>query len=312
MKTCIYGLGALGKRHLEGLIRVGSEIDKLELIHLVDPMIAKADLRSLKDSYDDPNGLLNLEGGPSEFMIDATNVNGRVGALQSNAEILVLEKPLFNSSVSLANFESALSARQTVGKSTWVNHARRYWPLYQDLMQVLRLNNVKIFSLEVKLNNAGLLSNYGHFLDLANWFSESNENAVEKVRLNKIFEAKRFGFNEAYGTFSGTFSDFGYTITDVDSSDGAIAVNVLLETDRGAISINEIKGTVAACPQLEDILTKKQYEVTYCYQSNLTYIMLLDYISSGRLELPTAEQVMRNNKPVVNEIEERYGDVKFT
>ena len=312
MKISIYGLGALGKRHLEGVMKAAAETEKVEAVGLVDPMKSQSDLAALRDSLCDDKGLLTLDAVSADFMIDATSVEGRIGSLKSNANILVLEKPLFYTGASLRNFESAFAARDSLGKVTCVNHARRYWPFYQSLIETLRSLDIKVLRVVVELSNAGLLSNYGHFLDLVSWISNGGDNAVDEVRLDKIFDSKRVGFKEAFGSLRGRYSDVEYQIADITGSYNDVTVNVVISTDRGDIKIDEVKGSISASQELEDVFTTKSYDVQYCYQSNLSKLMIVDYITSGRIALPSAVEVMQNNRPIVNAIEEKYGDVKFT
>ena len=312
MKVCIYGLGALGKRHLEGVVKAGAESKKISSVALLDPMVGQEAVRGLLNTFDQKRGLLTLNDQASEFTIDATNVEGRVGALKSNANVLILEKPLFYTGASLRNFELALSARESRQKITYVNHARRCWPVYQCLVEALKASGVRVLGVQVKLSNAGLLSNYGHFLDLAAWFSNGAAHTIGEVRLDRVFDAKRAGFREAYGIFSGRVSGLEYEISDFGKGPSEVAVSVVISTEWGSIEIDEVKGDISMNQKLSKVIPAAEHDIRYCYQSNLTKHLVLDYVNAGKIPLPNAVKVMECNKPLVKTMEDKYGDVRFT
>ncbi len=209
----IIGVGAIGKRHLQSLIKLSGNAN----FYLIDPIfnsikerkiesfLGVKSIRSNKkiffyeniDDWIGKNTILDL-------CIIATNSDSRFSILKKiSSSVLVkniiLEKFLFNK---LADYKKALKISSSKSNSIFVN---------QWILQSLKLRNIfdrfKNYKLDFKVTGIewGMASNIVHFIDMVRYFKISKFNSPTIIKKNLspvIRSAKRSGFYEVYGNLS--------------------------------------------------------------------------------------------------------------
>lgn len=209
----IIGVGAIGKRHLQSLIKLSGNAN----FYLIDPIfnsikerkiesfLGVKSIRSNKkiffyeniDDWIGKNTILDL-------CIIATNSDNRFSILKKIlssviVKNIILEKFLFNK---LSDYKKALKISSSKSNSIFVN---------QWILQSLKLRNIfdrfKNYKLDFKVTGIewGMASNIVHFIDMVRYFKISKFNSPTIIKKNLspvIRSAKRSGFYEVYGNLS--------------------------------------------------------------------------------------------------------------
>lgn len=159
-------MGALGCRHVQSLCGLDP---KAYRVVVCDPVFSRAEVqRKLATIAQDASAIRPnyCEFTEVDLLIDATDVRGRKTAMGIDASYRIIEKPIASSMVEMEDLDGITEANHIALQTVTVNYARRCWPLYQFLASSIDLGD--IVSMSVCLNNGGLLSNVGHFLDRSN------------------------------------------------------------------------------------------------------------------------------------------------
>jgi len=214
----LVGLGNLGSRHLQGLVKC---MEKLA-IRMIDPSPASvltARSRWSECGGDQSGHVLLEEDLPAyNVAIIATTADRRISAMKSlsaAAEVAtwVVEKPVAQSLSDLARIESLVAG------PAWVNTTRRLIPWHREIAdEIARLPGP--FEVLVSGGSWGLACNAVHFIDLARWWTGSEPVDIDVRGLEKHWhDSKRPGYVDVYGTLLIAFSD-GSNLTLVSTLDG--------------------------------------------------------------------------------------------
>jgi predicted dehydrogenase len=196
----IIGLGRLGVRHLQGLLKTNITA----IIYCVELSLeAIEDAREKAAEVSHESKLVFVKDIPEginfQIAIQSTNSSERYllskKLIETNkVEHLILEKVIFTKENEYALFSNDLKKTET---KCWVNHVRRLYPHYQDLQRKLDSNHP--ISGSVSGSGWGLASNGLHFIDLFQFLSQSKAVKINTHGLNDFYPAKRKGYMETNG-----------------------------------------------------------------------------------------------------------------
>lgn len=202
INIAIIGVGALGKRHLESILK--SELPLQ--IYVVDnneeavSKVIKMDEKCIVGGTD-----TNILPKEIDLAIISTSSAERKTVFQqmisdSKVKYIIFEKVLFQRIEEYFEVEKLLKEQ---GIKAWVNCARREQPSYQELKKIVDKSNY--FAFQMAGGDWGLGCNGIHMLDLIQFLSGSQECIIDRLNLLPIVEeSKRIGYKEIYGTISGS------------------------------------------------------------------------------------------------------------
>ena len=287
----IVGLGALGKRHLQSVLNMDSELD----ITCVD--IIEGGNEVLDDCKHPSNIKLKYTNQMSEvpsiidLAIIATSSAPRrmiFEELISNAEVrnLIFEKVLFQ------KVEDYFAVKNTIeekGINAWVNCARREWQSYRELVQLGVLKDS--FLINIYGGEWGLACNGIHMLDLIEYIVGTGTiSEIKCTLLDEIVESKRQGYKEVYGNISGKVGKYGaFNISCMKDSDVPFVIEFV--TAEGIYRVLEDSGMLEIYGKDREYqCISKPFSVEY--QSQLTSKVAEGILSNGCCNLPQYEDSM--------------------
>lgn len=277
----VIGLGALGRRHLQSLMDLKNDY----AIYGVE--VNKDALSSLRDEFTNVYITDNISDLPKKiiFCVIATSSNVRrmvFEELMNHSEVryLLLEKVLFQRIEDYYFVEERLNE---TGCKAWVNCVRREWGSYDKIKEELKDENA--FTYMVTGGEWGLCCNGIHMIDLLQYLSDSDEYTTEQsVFQPGIYDSKRKGFNEIYGTIAGTCGKCSfYQISCMKGNDNPSLV--IINSDNRNIIIDE-GSKVAYFSRRENNWEWEQEEFSFEYQSQITGRLVSKIIETGNCNLP--------------------------
>ena len=288
--VAVVGLGNLGRRHLESLL----EYEEKLCVYGVE--INDKVLPELYKKYNKATIVSSIEELPDE--IDLCIV-----ATSSGPRRMVLEQLFLHSKVSYVILEKVLFQKSDdydyVGKllrdnkcKAWINCARREQREYIDLQD--RLNGEKIHSMTVSGSEWGMCCNSIHMIDLAQKLAGSDKlNVIECVAFPEIYDSKRVGYKEMFGTISGIINeDVSFQIT---CTHGINPMMITINSDNHQIVIEEGKGLMHIAGKGNE-WHWNTHEFIIEYQSKLTGRVSKRILEQGDCNLPKYEDVMQIHK----------------
>jgi predicted dehydrogenase len=313
----LVGAGQLGSRHLQALAQLNPDVD----ITVLDP--STESLGIAKERYE----AVSTETSPkAQFLssslevsqtfdvcIIATNASIRLAVIQQllqqvTIKNFVLEKILFQS-VDQLNEAKALIESYSV--NTWVNCPRRMFPLYRELKK--RLLGRTNIELTVNGNDWGLACNAIHFIDLWSYLTGESKH---KLTLNdlqpQIFDSKRPGYKEVFGTLRGKSVSSSFSLTCNPPDAAEIPLTVHIESDGLSIAIDESK---KICTLKDASGHEETMHFDILYQSQLSNTIIESIVTTGSCELTPFEESRAFHAPFLNEMLEffnQHGDSNFT
>lgn len=204
----IVGLGSVGKFHLISILRSKKKLD----ITLVD-----SSNKALNDSYiifkenknhhrHNLNLIDNINAINEKYDIALLAVSSdvrfkifkKINSI-SKIKFFILEKFLFQK-ISEYNLTKKIINEKKI--KVWVNCIRRTFKIYKDIKRNKKKNEK--FDIHLKGKEWGLACNSIHFIDLFCWLNNYRHVDLQNELLhNKIFNSKRNGYIEFYGTVLG-------------------------------------------------------------------------------------------------------------
>lgn len=305
----IIGAGQLGSRHLQGLL----QYTESQKIFVLDPSKQSLDLASIRASeiehkhqifYTSDWGILPQH---LNLVIIATNAGIReviIKKLLSEhvVDFLILEKVLFQK---VSSYDEVRDLIHHKGVSTWVNHPRRMAKHYQEIKNIVKSANSKVF-LHTYGNNWGLACNAIHLIDLLAYLTDSLVENIETDWLdNTILNSKREGHIEFTGTLKGTMGDSSQFIITSNKGESSILTSSISAGSHRWI-ISEGRGN-----QVIHIGEKNNFkgvidEYIIEYQSSLTTRLAKQLFDVGNCDLPTYEEAYQTHVPYIKALLKKY------
>lgn len=285
-KLAVVGVGGIGRRHLQSLLKSALPTDKL---YAVDPSNASKQALEEQLSDSDRQKLVFLNHAcdlPDEinFLVIACNSKNRLKVLSEiiatkRVKNIILEKVLFPS---IDEYWKAIHFINQVENLNFVNHPRRLYPINLVLKDLLQ---DKEFELRIEGGEWGLLCNALHFIDLCQFFASDASLSITKFDIEKLFESKRQGYSEAFGVITGQTGKGHFSLYSIEGYDKPLLITieskdfrVYLEEATNSITIETNNKTVKELLKDKPIVT---------YQSDLTGIIYLDIFNNRQVHLPS-------------------------
>lgn len=307
INIAIIGIGNLGKRHLEAVLK--SHVQKN--VYCIDANEdARAVCEVLSSDKESVFFSTNIDDLPQnlEIVILATSAGVRRQIFEklvehSRVKNIVFEKVLFQ------KVEDYYAVKEILEKSNikaWVNCARREWDSYHELKK--EIDKCNEFEIHISGGNWGLGCNGIHMLDLIRFFDNSEEYRVTKLLLdNEIVDSKRVGYKEIFGTIIGegkrckSFSISCY-------KDSTLPIGIDIIGDKVKCSISESK-QILRYSSNENGWKMEERKFDIYYQSQLTNKVVDAIYESGDCRLVKYEESMSTHltyiEPLINYFEEK-------
>jgi len=283
----VIGIGALGKRHLQSLMNLKDDYS----IYAVE--VNKEVIQRLKDEMPEAHFCTSITELP-EF------ISAAVIATNSNIRRLVFEQLISHCNISNILFEKVLFQREEdyysvqekirdYGINAWVNCARREWDSYKDLK--IELEICKKMYFYAAGGQWGIGCNGIHMLDLIEFLSDSKIKELNIDKLEKgVFESKRKGFYEFFGTISGgseKCKDFRISCI----QDSSLPFNIEIDTNSARYIIDEGHNSLFTASEKSGWKWMKR-EFLPLYQSQMTERVIKNILDKGTCNLPDYESSM--------------------
>ena len=282
----IIGVGALGKRHLESVLKSSWPMD----VYCVDVNSHALDGFALEDSLGNKklHFCTNVSRLPPrlDWVLFAMSSAGRremFDAIISKTatSYIVFEKVLFQREV---DYEHVAAKLPDLGIKAWVNCARRVQDCYRQLKE--EMSKSREFEVHVSGGEWGLACNGIHMLDLVEFLSGDPSTEVAELNLEDVIvDSKRKGYKEVYGAIVGRSGRCrNFTITCYRES--RLPVRVDIVSDRSRIQVEEGRGAMTVTAVDKQFAPEEQ-PFKLKYQSQLTQEVLESILSTGDCGLPT-------------------------
>lgn len=297
----VIGMGALGKRHLESILKAPIPLD----IYCVDVnadaingfstesiaghrVIFSTDITVLPASLDWV--LLATTSAARRMLFDAV-------VAHSTVKYMVFEKVLFQK---VEDYEHVERRLKELGIKAWVNCPRREQNSWQAFRA--RLSQEGEFTVNISGSSWGLACNCVHMLDLVQYLSAPAElENVEAKFDEQIIDSKRAGYKEVNGSVRGHCGRCtNFTIVCLPSGTDPLTIEVV--TSRASYRIEEGRGKITI--NSGDSVKELPFEMKY--QSQLTQQVLMGILSQGTCELATYEESKRIHLALINPIIEFF------
>lgn len=285
----IIGVGGIGKRHLESVLKSDMELN----IYAID------------NNLDAVNAVTATYGerviGGAAIEILPKEIDVAIIATSSGVRRAVFEQLVAHSTVRNVIFEKVLFQRKEdyyeVGRllkekgiHAWVDCARREQSSYIDLQKSLeKVNN---FTFHLAGGNWGLGCNGIHILDLIQFLSGSRTCKIDNLNLLPVIEdSKRTGYKEVYGTILGNCGKCqGFSITCY--KDSALPMHIVLTGEDFRYVIKEGEQKILVMRQENDWAAEEK-EFPLYYISQTTQSVVENILNTQRCNLPEYDEAMR-------------------
>jgi hypothetical protein len=281
-KIVIAGAGQLGSRYLQGLAKLGGEMQ----IYVQDIMDASLDRARMR--WEEAIGgipkqhqvffVKDFSALPQavDVAIISTAADVRPAVVQAlasvtNVRFWILEKVLTQDQQGL----DALRAIVNRSEGAWVNTSRRMMEWHNRIRTAIGAAGPVILS--VTGGGWGLASNAIHFLDMLGWWTGEQ---LEEINTDKLedrwIESKRTDFFEIRGTLKATFSGGSTAALTVTSDMAPLIMQVKANGSRWVI--DELKGEA----HNGDVTVNGKIQP----QSELTGTLIAGLLTDGTCMLP--------------------------
>jgi hypothetical protein len=281
----LIGLGGIGRRHFESLLKLDPT---RHVIYAVDiDVSANVLLKELtqKSGWDFGSNVFFYNDSKLlpeciDICIVASTSIHRLGIIKDvlqtcKVEFWILEKVLFSE---LADYPKAETLLNNSSTRTWVNCSRRMWKGYQQLMS--SINGSESLNVSYSGMDWGMACNSIHFIDLCCYLSNAQPQFFEfdtGALESRIFDSKRSGFVEVFGTLKILTPSFQLTIHN-ERTPHHDQGKVKIESSRFSAEIDEGANLV----KLDD---GNQFSLGMEYQSNLTHIAASQILKTSQCDL---------------------------
>lgn len=282
----IIGVGALGKRHLESVLKSSWPMD----VYCVDVNNHALDGFAWEDTFG--NKKLRFCTDVSQlpprldWVLFAMSSSGRremFDAVISKTTVpyIVFEKVLFQRE---DDYEHVAVKLSELGIKAWVNCARRVQDCYRQLKD--EMSEAREFEVHVSGGEWGLACNGIHMLDLVEFLSGGESTEVTDLSLQDVIvDSKRKGYKEVYGSIVGHSGRCrNFTITCYRKSKVPVRVDIVSDLSR--IQVEEGRGVMTVASAGKQFVSE-ELPFKLKYQSQLTQEVMESILSTGDCGLPT-------------------------
>ena len=287
LEIAIVGAGGIGQRHVQSCATLPAAEYHL---HIVEPHEGnKARTSGLLDGRTAVTWHKSVSYLPQTLglAIVATRADIRASVVRTLVEdklvpSLILEKVLFQR---IAEYAAVGRMLSQAGTTSWVNCARRMWPVYVQLRN--RLKNVAIRGIEISGTDWDVGCNAIHFIDLIAFLTGGDQLAVDDIDLGDVRPAKRAGMLHIEGVVSGHLMQGAtrvpFSVASTPTHSGPQTVKI--ETAQGLVEIVEDAALITVLWPGE-----AKIEAAIPFQSQLTASAVQTVLASGQCDLASYDE----------------------
>jgi hypothetical protein len=285
----IIGLGSIGKRHLESILKSSMPLK----IYIVDSDNVAIETARIMDKERIISGE-NIDILPKtlELAIIATSSSPRRKVfeqlvLHSKVKYIIFEKILFQRVEDYYEVDKILQVNNI---KAWVDCPRREFENYQIIKK--ELQNADYFTFDLTGGEWGFACNVIHLLDLIQYLSGGQNLKIEEVDLFPIIiESKRKGYKELFGRISGQVGKCRYfTINCYPKSKLPELINIAADNCRYVISEGQNKMWYMS-EKNNWIIEEKHFE--YPFISQISQKIVENILLNGKCNLSEYNESMQ-------------------
>ena len=292
------GVGNLGNRHLESLLKVDLPIS-VTAIDSSRQALETAHRTHGSDCRVTFTDRIEMLPNELDFAVIATSSKPRRSVTEallahSYVRYLLLEKALFPRVEDYYAVSQLLSEKKI---KAWVNCARRMFKFYQVLKEKLSGDSKMCFS--ITGGEWGMGCNAVHMLDLIAFLTGSPSGLIlDTSSLDVGFiSAKRTGYIEFTGLLTGSSSSCPcFVLNSVRGNTSPMIINI--QSENNSISIHEYAETAIMFNRGNN-WRAEQTGLTIPYQSQLTGPLFEELISSDTCNLTLFEESVKIHVPMI-------------
>ena len=232
-KVAIFGIGNIGRRHLESLIHQNFDIylfDKSEdNLNYIRCNVFTNTIQLITNNLKDFDVNLDL----AIISTDSKNRLELLGHIQNEIAVKhwLIEKLLASNLKELAAYENLIFT-----DNVWVNIPRRRMQCWKFIKEEIEKSD--IVHVKISGSNWGLVTNSIHFINLFEWFSSVNLTEINLLNLpHRWYPSKRKGYLEVDGAFECNFANI-FRIELVQNIECSEFFEIEIFTGRGLYKIN--------------------------------------------------------------------------
>lgn len=288
-KVAIIGVGALGKRHLESVLKsplplevyaVDNNPEMLEAVLKANPnrVIGGCDVTILPKEID--VAVIATSSAVRKDVFEAL-----IGLCQ--VKNIIFEKVLFQRVKDYYEVERQL---ENLGIAAWVNCARREYDSYKKIKYMV--DSCRVFTFHASGGEWGLGCNGIHILDLIQYLSGSTECNLEEFHLlPEIVDSKRKGYKEIFGTLTGKCGKCeAFSVSCIKDSTLPFSIEISADNFRCTI----LEGSKKMLLMRKDNDWKmEEKDFAMFYQSQLTQRVVENILNEGSCNLPQYKESMK-------------------
>lgn len=276
----VSALGAMGRRHIKGLVRAGFDVVAVD----PNPAVLDAARRELQEAgldsgklsmVDRPNGRFSVAVFAETTPDRLANFTRFLDSV--SADRILLEKPLSADPAEYDRF-LAIATDHGVANLTQVNFIRRTWPHVQRLAKIC--SQEKRFAMTLNGGAIGLGCNGIHYLDTFLYLAGDEKPAVRWATLSA--EMVKSGRGNQFEDFGGNFV--------LEGSRGRLLASLTADSSAGVVMTVRGKHFTAQVDYGDwqwKIARRKPESTLPFYHYGTDY----EIVEQGRLEIPAMDAV---------------------
>ena len=289
----IIGVGALGKRHLESIIKTEFQIK----VFCIDTNPETFSGELWEKIINNRNNIIiakSISDLPEVIDVAVFAMTSRYRrkmfeelTVHSTVKNIIFEKVLFQS---VADYYYVGECLKKLHINAWVNCARREWDAWHLLKKEIQFSDS--FEIHVIGGEWGLACNTIHMLDLIEFLTDQRECNIDCFTLSpEIVESKRKGFKEVFGTIIGNCGKcHTFTITSYKDSTMPVEIEIVGRDFRYVVKENIQKMFFSTAENGWEVQEKKFPVV---FQSQLTQKVVENILINGSCCLTQYEDSAR-------------------
>ena len=278
----LIGAGALGIRHLEGLLK-----SKVPLqVTVIDPSPEALErARAIKPTHHTVSYSAEIPSGKIDLAIIATTSGHRAAVIRdlltrASVRFMILEKILFTRAEDYELIDALLKEKNV---KAWVNTSLRIMPVRREMREAIRDNAFSIHF--AGSSQHGLMTNLVHYADYACYLAGSSDFELDTELLSpRPIDSKRVGYKELLGSVELRFKNGSRVLCTSLAHMRPRRTIIASESIRAVF--DEADGVAHIAEKRDGWLWKNQ-PAPFTYQSDMTGPLVEEILSAGRCDLPT-------------------------
>ena len=307
VNVCVIGCGGVGKRHLEALTKVKSDIN----IEVVEPNIERVnEAKELIPEFNNYFFGVNDLSDDIYICIVSTPSNVRKSIilnLVKNKKIkhLILEKVVFQN---VDDFKEVIELLDKNNIKCWVNCHLRAQPIYKKIKSLLDSDEKTIFTYDCS-TDFKLASSSIHILDLFSYLCDDEIVEINSFLSNDITKSKHKDCIEFDGNLV-VKSKKGHKLY-VHTSDREFVESLNIYQNTKIILSSEGEFSDERFGKIKIISDESisELDVPYIWQSSMTNTYIENLIDNQKCDLPTLSELSKTHILMLNNFNNHLSDV---